>query len=93
MTEDAAVAVLSVGRNGQITVQAGFRKEHALGRGGKVVVVRMGDALVVAPHDPVLESICMRMEEAMRGAGSDVAKLKAQARVERAAIERKRYGR
>jgi len=39
----------------------------------------MGDALVIAPHDAVLESICMRMEEAMRGAGSDVAKLKAQA--------------
>ena len=46
MTEDASVAVLSVGQNGQITVPAAFRKEHALGRGGKVVVVRMGDALV-----------------------------------------------
>jgi bifunctional DNA-binding transcriptional regulator/antitoxin component of YhaV-PrlF toxin-antitoxin module len=93
MAENAPVAVLNVGQNGQITVPAGFRKEHALGRGGKLVAVRMGDALVIAPHDPVLESICMRMEEAMRGAGSDVAKLKAQARVERAAMVRKRYGR
>jgi len=24
---------------------AGFRKEHALGRGGKLIAVRMGDAL------------------------------------------------
>jgi bifunctional DNA-binding transcriptional regulator/antitoxin component of YhaV-PrlF toxin-antitoxin module len=93
MAENAPVAVLNVGQNGQITVPAGFRKEHALGRGGKLVAVRMGDALVIAPHDAVLESICMRMEEAMRGAGSDVAKLKAQARVERAAMVRKRYGR
>jgi bifunctional DNA-binding transcriptional regulator/antitoxin component of YhaV-PrlF toxin-antitoxin module len=93
MAENAPVAVLNVGQNGQITVPAGFRKEHALGRGGKLIAVRMGDALVIAPHDAVLESICMRMEEAMRGAGSDVAKLKAQARVERAAMVRKRYGR
>jgi bifunctional DNA-binding transcriptional regulator/antitoxin component of YhaV-PrlF toxin-antitoxin module len=92
MTENAPVAVLSVGQNGQITVPAGFRKEHALGRGGKLVAVRMGDALVIAPHDAVLESICIRMEEAMRGAGSDVAKLKARARAERATIVRKRYG-
>lgn len=63
----------------------------ALDWGGKLAVVRMGDSRVIAPHDPVLEVICMRMEEAMKGAGSDVAKLKAQARVERAAMVRKRY--
>jgi bifunctional DNA-binding transcriptional regulator/antitoxin component of YhaV-PrlF toxin-antitoxin module len=93
MAENVPVAVLSVGQNGQITVPAGFRKEHSLGRGGKLLAVRMGDALVIAPHDAVLESIAVRMEEAMRGSGSDVAKLKAQARVERAAMVRKRYGR
>ncbi|MGO9093979.1 MAG: hypothetical protein ACLQGV_02040 [Bryobacteraceae bacterium] len=61
--------------------------------GGILAVVQMGGSRVIAPHDPVLEAICMRMEEAMKGAGSDVAKLKAQARVERTAMVRKRYGR
>lgn len=91
MPQKSEVAVLSVGQNGQITIPAEFRKEHALGRGGKVVAVRLGDALVMAPHDAVLESICMRLEEAMKGAGYRPETLKAQALAERAAIVRKRY--
>jgi bifunctional DNA-binding transcriptional regulator/antitoxin component of YhaV-PrlF toxin-antitoxin module len=86
------VSVLSVGQNGQITIPVEFRREHALGRGGKVVAVRMGDALVVAPHDAVLESIAMRLEEAMKSAGQELAAVQAQALAERAAIVRKRYG-
>jgi bifunctional DNA-binding transcriptional regulator/antitoxin component of YhaV-PrlF toxin-antitoxin module len=91
MPQKSEVAVLSMGQNGQITIPAEFRKEHGLGRGGKVVAVRLGDALVIAPHDAVLESICMRLEEAMKGAGYRPETLKAQALAERAAIVRKRY--
>ena len=86
------VTVLSVGQNGQITIPAEFRKEHALSGGGKVIAVRMGDTLVVAPHDAVLESICLRLEDAMKKAGETVDSLKAQALLERTAIVEQRYG-
>ena len=92
MAQGSRVAVLSVGPNGQVTIPARFRKEHALTKGGKVVAVWMGQALVVAPHDGVLESICLRLEEALKGSGASLESLKAQALMERARIGRKRYG-
>ncbi len=91
MEQEGAIAVLSVGQNGQVTIPSRFRKEHSLRRGGKLIAVRMGDALVMMPHDGVLESVCMRLEEAMKGARSTVAAMKQQALAERAEIVRKRY--
>ena len=73
----SSVAILSVGHNGQITIPAAYRRAHALGRGVKVAAVRMGKALVLAPHDAVLESISARLEEAMRGESVTVEALKA----------------
>jgi len=92
MAASNAVSILNVGQNGQITIPAGFRKQHALARGGKILIVRMGQALVVAPHDAVLEAICMRLEDAMKGAGLSMEALKAQALIERQGIVRRRYG-
>ena len=93
MAQLSSVTVLSVGQNGQITIPAEFRKAHALSGGGKVIAVRMGDTLVVAPHDAVLESICQRLEGAMNAAGETVESLNAQTLVERAAIVEQRYPR
>ncbi len=87
----SSVAVLSLGQNGQVTIPVEFRKEHRLSGGATVVAIRMGDALVLAPHDGVLEAICMRLEHAMRGAGASAEELKAQALVEREKIIRERY--
>jgi len=92
MPKSAPVAVLNLGANGQVTIPAEFRKEHGLAGGAKVIAVRMGNALVMAPHDGVLESICMRLEEAMKGAGVSVEELKAQALRERAQMVRERFG-
>jgi bifunctional DNA-binding transcriptional regulator/antitoxin component of YhaV-PrlF toxin-antitoxin module len=86
-----AVSLLSVAQNGQVTVPQAFRKEHDLSKGGKLMAVRMGDALVMVPHDSVLESICLRLEQAMLGAGVTTDDLKAQALVERSRIVQKRY--
>ena len=47
----------------------------------------------VGPHDPVLESICLRLEEAMKGAGLSVEDLKARALEARARIACRRYPR
>lgn len=92
MPRTASVAVLSVGQNGQITIPAEFRRDHALSKGGKVIAVRMADALVMVPHDGVLESICLRLEEAMKGSGRRVDEVKTQALVERSHVVRERYG-
>ena len=91
MTKRSSTAVLHVGQNGQITIPNEFRKEHALSRGGTVMAVTMGEALVLAPHDAVLESICIRLEEAMKGAGVSLEDLQAQALIEREKIVEERY--
>ena len=92
MPDSSTVAVLHVGQNGQVTIPADFRKEHSLSKGGKVMAIRMGDTLVMAPHDAVLESICLRLEEALKGSKSTVADVQRQALEERAAIVAERYG-
>ena len=56
------------------------------------MVVRMGDALIMALHDIVLDAIFIRFEEALRRSGASVNAIKAQAILERAQIVRKRYG-
>lgn len=92
MASRSPVALLSVAENGQVTIPASFRKDHALVKGGKLMAVRMGDALVMVPHDGVLNAICTRFEEAMRGAGTTVEEIKAQALEERAEMASQRYG-
>jgi bifunctional DNA-binding transcriptional regulator/antitoxin component of YhaV-PrlF toxin-antitoxin module len=86
------ITLLNVAQNGQVTIPAAFRKEHALAKGGRLMAVRMGDALVMVPHDGILDAICMRFEEALRGSGASIDEIKAQALEERAEIVRKRYG-
>ena len=92
MGKASAVSVLSVGQTGQVTIPAEFRKQHALTGGAKLLAVRMGDTLVMAPHDAMLESICLRLEQAMRGAGLSPPELKAVALEEREAIVARGYG-
>lgn len=91
MRKGSSAAVLHVGQNGQITIPNEFRKEHSLSRGGTVMAVTMGEALVLAPHDAVLESICVRLEETMKGAGVSLEDLQAQALLEREKIVEERY--
>jgi bifunctional DNA-binding transcriptional regulator/antitoxin component of YhaV-PrlF toxin-antitoxin module len=84
--------VLSVGSNGQVTIPIGFRKGHGLNKGGKVAAIQMGDALVLVPHDEVMESIFLRMEGAMKAAGLTVEDLQAAALEERERLVQERYG-
>lgn len=92
MSSRSSVILLNVAQNGQVTVPATFRKDHALTKGGKLMAVRIGDALVMVPHDGILDPICMRFEEALRGSGVSINEIKAQALQQRAEIMRKRYG-
>ncbi len=84
--------VLNIGQNGQITVPVEFRKDVSLGKGGKLVSVRMGDALVLVPQDALLESISLRLQEAMKASGVTVEELKSGLHAQRAEIVKERYG-
>jgi bifunctional DNA-binding transcriptional regulator/antitoxin component of YhaV-PrlF toxin-antitoxin module len=86
------IDVLNIGQNGQVTVPVEFRKDVSLGKGGKLVSVRMGDALVLVPQDSLLESISLRLQEAMKASGVTVEDLKAGLHEQRAEIVKERYG-
>jgi bifunctional DNA-binding transcriptional regulator/antitoxin component of YhaV-PrlF toxin-antitoxin module len=86
------IDVLNIGQNGQITVPVEFRKDLSIGKGGKLVSVRMGDALVLVPQDSLLESISLRLQESMKASGVSVQELKSGALEQRAQIVKVRYG-
>jgi bifunctional DNA-binding transcriptional regulator/antitoxin component of YhaV-PrlF toxin-antitoxin module len=86
------IDVLNIGQNGQITVPVGFRKDLSIGKGGKLVSVRMGDALVLIPQDSLLESISLLLQESMNASGVSVQKLKSGALEQRAQIVKERHG-
>jgi bifunctional DNA-binding transcriptional regulator/antitoxin component of YhaV-PrlF toxin-antitoxin module len=89
---ETTIDVLNIGQNGQVTVPVEFRKEVTLGKGGKLVSVRMGDALVLVPQDSLLESISLRLQEAMKASGVTVEELKSGVQEQRAQIVKERYG-
>jgi hypothetical protein len=51
----------------------------------------MGDALVMVPHDGVLESICLRLEASLKGSGHTLDDLKLEALRQRENIVNDRY--
>jgi bifunctional DNA-binding transcriptional regulator/antitoxin component of YhaV-PrlF toxin-antitoxin module len=90
MTE-VTIDVLTIGQNGQVTVPVEFRKEVSLAKGGKLVSLRMGDALVLVPQDSLLESISLRLQEAMKASGVTLEDLKSGVQEQRAQIVKERY--
>ncbi len=66
--------VLSLTRlseKGQLTIPAEYRRTHQLERDSALVLVEIGDALVLVPHDKVLASVTARLEAALKGADAD----------------------
>ncbi len=69
-------AVLNMGQNGQITIPVDYRKEHSMKGGDHLVSIRMGDALVLVPHDSIFEALSSRFEASMKAAGLTVDDMK-----------------
>ena len=84
--------VLNMTSSGELTIPLGLQKELGLVPGQKVSAVRIGQTLVLAPHDEELESFSQRVEAAMKAAGVSLQELTDQALVERAEIVQERYG-
>jgi len=91
-TESSVIAVTRLSEKGQLTIPAEYRRAHALGRDSTLVLVEMGDALVLVPHDEALAAVGARLEAALRGAGASVEDLVKAAEEARAEIVSEEFG-
>lgn len=84
--------VLNLGQNGQVTIPSDYRKEHAMKGGDHMVSIRMGDALVLIPHDSMLEALTSRFETSMKAAGLTVEDMKQRTLTARDQLFEAHYG-
>jgi AbrB family looped-hinge helix DNA binding protein len=91
-TKQGSLAITRLGSRGQLTIPAEYRQALALSSNTAVVLIQVGDALVVVPHDEPLAAVTQRLEAQMLQAGSDVDDLIAAAAEVRAAIAREEFG-
>jgi bifunctional DNA-binding transcriptional regulator/antitoxin component of YhaV-PrlF toxin-antitoxin module len=92
ITGNASVlSIVRLSEKGQLTIPAEYRRLHELERDSTLVVIQLGDALVLVPHDEALTRITERIEAAMRGAGVSVEDLLEETLNARAEIVRKEF--
>lgn len=87
--------VLSIARlseKGQLTIPAEYRRDFALERESILLVMQVGGALVLVPHDAALTTVTERMEMAMRGANVSVDDLIEAATEVRSEIVAREFG-
>ena len=75
IAESKVIAIIRLSEKGQFTIPADYRRAHSLGKDSTLVLMEIGDALVVVPHDEVLEAVAARLEAAMRGSNETVETL------------------
>ncbi len=89
-TSKKRLSLARLSEKGQLTIPAEYRRAQSLERDSTLVLVQIGDALVLVPHDEALSSVTARMEAAMRGLNvsmDELVKAATQARAEIAARE------
>jgi bifunctional DNA-binding transcriptional regulator/antitoxin component of YhaV-PrlF toxin-antitoxin module len=91
-TKRSSLAITQLGARGQLTIPAEYRQALALSSKAALVLVPVGDALVVAPHNESFAAVTQRLETQMQQAGSDVEVLIAAAAEARAEIVREEFG-
>jgi bifunctional DNA-binding transcriptional regulator/antitoxin component of YhaV-PrlF toxin-antitoxin module len=91
-SESKVIAIVKLSEKGQLTIPADYRRAHDLGRDSTLLILEMGDALVIVPHDEALSAVTARLEAAMRGSGETVESLIAAANEARAEIVREEFG-
>lgn len=87
--------VLSLTRlseKGQLTIPAEYRRSHQLKQDSALMLIEIGDALVLVPHDEALASVTARIEAALKGAGAEADDLTRAAMEARAEIVREEFG-
>ena len=66
------IGAIRMGKKGQITVPINYRKVHKLSKGSEILFIRLGEALMVVPHDQTLNHLCQRIQAALAGRGISV---------------------
>ena len=84
--------ILSMGQNGQVTIPSDYRKQHAMKGGDHMVSIRMGDALVLIPHDSIFEAVTSRFEASMKASGLTVEDMKQRTLTAREQLFEAHYG-
>ncbi|MDQ3684087.1 MAG: AbrB/MazE/SpoVT family DNA-binding domain-containing protein [Acidobacteriota bacterium] len=87
-----ALSLARLSEKGQLTIPAEYRRAQALERDSTLVLVQVGDALLLVPHDEALASVTERMEAAMRGLGVSIDELVEAATEARAEIVAREFG-
>ncbi len=91
-TSKKALSLARLSEKGQLTIPAEYRRAQSLERDSTLVLVQIGDALVLVPHDEALSSVTARMEATMRGQGVSVGELVEAATEARAEIVVREFG-
>jgi bifunctional DNA-binding transcriptional regulator/antitoxin component of YhaV-PrlF toxin-antitoxin module len=66
------VSTVQLSEKGQITIPVEYRRAHGLSKDSMLLLIELGEGLMLLPHDPMLESICARLEAAMSARGLTV---------------------
>ena len=91
-TQEKPLSIVSLSEKGQLTIPADYRRDLSLARDSTLVLIRVGDALVLVPHDEALAALATRLEAAMRGAGLRVEDLLKTAEAVRGELARQEFG-
>jgi bifunctional DNA-binding transcriptional regulator/antitoxin component of YhaV-PrlF toxin-antitoxin module len=86
------LSLARLGAKGQLTIPLEYRRTFDLSGDSTVVLVRVGDALVIVPHDEAFAQVTDRLEARMRDAGSSPEELIAAAADARVEIVREEFG-
>lgn len=91
-SNENVIAIARLSEKGQLTIPAEYRRAHDLSKDSALVLVEIGDALVLVPHDEALSAVTDRLQAALRGAGVSVEDLIAAATEARAEIVQAEFG-
>lgn len=64
-----SLGTIRVGEKGEIIVPATYWKKHKLSKGSEIFVLRLGEALMLVPADPVLNRLCQKIQDILTGQG------------------------
>jgi bifunctional DNA-binding transcriptional regulator/antitoxin component of YhaV-PrlF toxin-antitoxin module len=88
----SGLAVTRLSQRGQLTIPAAYRHSLALSPEVDLVVVQVGDALAIVPHDEAFAAVSARLEAVMQSAGTNIDELMTAAAEARSAIAREEFG-
>jgi bifunctional DNA-binding transcriptional regulator/antitoxin component of YhaV-PrlF toxin-antitoxin module len=86
------LSLARLNERGQLTLPAEYRWAHQLEHDSTLVLVEIGDARVLVPHDEAPAVVTARLESALKGADSSTDEIIRAAEKSRAGIVREEFG-